>query len=76
MLTRPSWKSASVDGTSLRVILNQVLSTYLVETPTYQLSCNSCSSLTKTGMRVEKTLIQTLASQLSTILKQLMFSFN
>ena len=40
-----------------------------------QLSCNSCSRLTK-GMRVEKTLMQTLASRLTSTLMQLLFSFN
>jgi hypothetical protein len=40
----------------------------------HQLSCNSCSRFDR-DMRVEKTLIQTLASQLSSTLMQLLFSF-
>ena len=41
----------------------------------HQLSCNSCSRFYQ-DMRVEKTLIQTLACQLSLTLMQLLFSFD
>ena len=67
----------------------------MIQTLAFQLSCNSCSRLTKTlelrklsstlmqllfsfdqDVRVEKTLIQTLACQLSSTLMQLLFSFD